>query len=230
MPGTAALCFAALIGLQGARWGGGLFVVTGMPLPPCSDRSSYFFYCRLIFFSLAIYPYLRLVSAYAQSNHSEGRGLGPAPMASKEAVHAGRRRIYYRVLTPNDLEHGAGRGGAWSSPGAAAPADRSGAGGCVVTREPRGCRGPFFSRPESPEPTRPHGDDSVVGGSALEGADPLEALLHEVVSPIPETAELYRAAWWLESMLGTPVPVVTVEELDRMYRERESEREMTCPQ
>ena len=51
----------------------------------------------------------------------------------------------------------------------------------------------------------------------------LKRLLHEVVSAIPETEELHRATWWLESMLATPVPVVTVEELDRMYAERERE-------
>ena len=91
----------------------------------------------------------------------------------------------------------------------------------MVMREPRGRQEPFFSRPESRESTRPHGDDSVVGGSALEGSVPLGALLHAVVSRIPETEELWRAVPWLESMFSTPVEVVPVEELERRYAERE---------
>ena len=47
------------------------------------------------------------------------------------------------------------------------------------------------------------------------------AIVARVVAGMPETAELWRASWWLESMLCPPVEIVCPEELERRYRERE---------
>ena len=49
------------------------------------------------------------------------------------------------------------------------------------------------------------------------------AIVARVVAGIPETEELHRSTWWLESMLAPGLEIVSVEELDRMYRERTQE-------
>ena len=47
------------------------------------------------------------------------------------------------------------------------------------------------------------------------------AIVARVVAGIPETEELWRASWWLESMLAPGLEIVSVEELERRYAERE---------
>ena len=49
----------------------------------------------------------------------------------------------------------------------------------------------------------------------------VRAIVARVVADIPETEELHRSTWWLESMLCPPVEIVSVEELWRKYCERE---------
>ena len=49
---------------------------------------------------------------------------------------------------------------------------------------------------------------------------PLEHALYLVARGIPESEELWRTADWLESMHGSPLEVVGVEELQRRYNER----------
>ena len=48
------------------------------------------------------------------------------------------------------------------------------------------------------------------------------AIVARVVADIPETEELWRAGEWLESMLAPGLEIVSVEELERRYAEREA--------
>ena len=49
----------------------------------------------------------------------------------------------------------------------------------------------------------------------------VRAIVARVVADIPETEELHRSTWWLESMLAPGLEIVSVEELERRYFERE---------
>ena len=49
----------------------------------------------------------------------------------------------------------------------------------------------------------------------------VRAIVARVAAGIPETEELWRASWWLESMLAPGLEIVSVEELERRYAERE---------